>query len=167
MVDRSEFIETAYLKYRHSVFLYFTKYFGGDADKCHDGVQIVFLRALKTFNSKRMHGDNPYKWLMSIARSVAVDMMRKKREVPIDTDANPPPPVPPPSRDTRIEALEHCLELLPEGERTLALEKHANEFTWEELSRMTGISLGTLRYKLQKILERLSKCIEGFLGESR
>ena len=125
-------------------------------ETAEDIVQEAFLR---------LHGHweevaNPRAWLYRTVRNLALNYLRDhKRETvtdePPEWDATDGP-------EEALERLEAAgavrllLAELPEKERRLIHLKYHDEMKYEQISRVTGLSVGNVGYKLHHLLKGLA-----------
>lgn len=140
----------------------------GDAQNARDLTQDIFLRAFRYLNNFR--GDGKFStWLFTIASStcknaLAYYSIREKyaqrdfydpegeggREslqlVPDFTNA----PEPAAMRSATAEALRQALARIPENYRKMIVLRDVNDFSYEEIARITGVSLGTVKSRIAR-----------------
>ena len=66
--------------------------------------------------------------------------------------------------DTRRQALDHCLKLLPPAQRQLLDLRYANDQSIEEIAKNIGRPAGSIRQTLYRIRAALLTCIAGQLA---
>ena len=103
-------------------------------------------------------------WTMMIARSRAIDELRRRRPEPndelvarlVDTSGTAPGP------EALAERwrLAHLLGLLPEDESEVLRLRFYDELTQSEISALTGVALGTVKGRMVRALERLRALID-------
>ena len=59
------------------------------------------------------------------------------------------------------ERLQHCLQLLPERERTVLVMTFFDDSNADEVARAAGITAGNARVVRHRGIERLRRCLEG------
>jgi RNA polymerase sigma-70 factor, ECF subfamily len=95
-------------------------------------------------------------WVLTIARSRAVDELRRRRPEPMDPGTLPEPSVPAPQE----QALErwrvaHLLTRLPAEERELLQLRFYAELSQTEIAAHLDVPLGTVKSRMVRGLERL------------
>jgi RNA polymerase sigma-70 factor, ECF subfamily len=60
------------------------------------------------------------------------------------------------------QAVQHCLQELPVEFRAIAVLSDVEELDYEEISRITGNPLGTVKSRLARARTKLRGCLEGF-----
>jgi RNA polymerase sigma-70 factor (ECF subfamily) len=97
-------------------------------------------------------------WALTIARSRAIDELRRRRPEPHDPAELPEPAVPP--KLPQDEALDrwrmsHLLSRLPSDERRLLELRFYGDLSQTEIATQTGLALGTIKSRMVRGLERL------------
>jgi RNA polymerase sigma-70 factor (ECF subfamily) len=97
-------------------------------------------------------------WALTIARSRAIDELRRRRPEPHDPAELPEPAAPP--RLPQDEALDrwrmaHLLSRLPSDERRLLELRFYGDLSQTEIATQTGLALGTIKSRMVRGLERL------------
>jgi RNA polymerase sigma-70 factor, ECF subfamily len=101
-------------------------------------------------------------WMLTIARSRAIDELRHRRPEPLDPAVLPEDPPEPPPQDAALERwrMAHLLSQLPAEERhVLELRFHAG-LSQTEIEQRTGIALGTIKTRMVRGLERLRALLD-------
>ncbi|MDX6685472.1 MAG: hypothetical protein QOF86_1600 [Baekduia sp.] len=95
-------------------------------------------------------------WLLTIARSRAIDELRRRRPEPLDPDRLPQVPVEAPQDDMLDRwRMSHLLAQLPLDERMLLQLRFYEELSQSEIAERTGLALGTIKGGMVRGLERL------------
>lgn len=68
--------------------------------------------------------------------------------------------------DERIEALESCLEKLPDQDRELVEDCYFEELSMQQQAKRAGRSVGALRQVLYRIRTALRRCVEQALSSA-
>ncbi|HEX7556538.1 MAG TPA: sigma factor-like helix-turn-helix DNA-binding protein, partial [Leptolinea sp.] len=58
--------------------------------------------------------------------------------------------------------VQYCLQQLPADFRAIAVLADVDEMDYEEISRVTGNPLGTVKSRLARSRQKLRGCLEGF-----
>ena len=95
-------------------------------------------------------------WALTIARSRAIDELRRRRPEPLDPATMPEASQPAP-QDAAIDRwrMTHLLSRLPAEERELLQMRFYGELTQTEIAERTGLPLGTIKSRMVRGLERL------------
>lgn len=131
-----------------------------------DVAQEALLRAYQSFD--RLHDRNRFRgWLVRISFRLALDRLRSaKRRERRDALWSQPAHLPPPATAEDVAAsnqfqghLERALEELPEKLRLVLLLSAMDGYTIEEIARMIGVPLGTVKSRIfiarKKLAEKL------------
>jgi RNA polymerase sigma-70 factor (ECF subfamily) len=95
-------------------------------------------------------------WLLTIARSRAIDELRRRRPEPLDPEQLPHVPVDAPQDDMLDRwRMSHLLAQLPIDERMLLQLRFYEELSQSEIAERTGLALGTIKGRMVRGLERL------------
>jgi RNA polymerase sigma-70 factor (ECF subfamily) len=100
-------------------------------------------------------------WVLTIARSRAVDELRRRRPEPVDPDALPDEAAEP-AEDRLLESwrMSHLLGLLPADERRVLELRFYAELSQTEIAGQTGVPLGTVKGRMVRGLERLRELLD-------
>lgn len=119
-----------------------------DRDLAEDLAAETFYRATRAFLGWR--GETPAAWLLSIARNVLVDAVRRRRpESLLDESALAPVEGP----DEAV-AVADLLDRLHEADRRLLVLVHVYGFSCPEVAAMSGTSPGAVRTALYRARAR-------------
>ncbi len=158
---------------RHIKAVYnFVSRFTGANDETDDVVQETFLKAWK--NLKKFREDGNFKtWLFAIGRNAAIDFLRKKKHAAFssfetesgnaltDTLADPAPL----SEELFALAengkiLERALAVLAPAYREVMLLRYQNDFTFDEIGKILGKPLDTVKSQHRRALIALRKILQ-------
>ena len=100
-------------------------------------------------------------WILTIARSRAIDELRRRRPEPQDPGTLPEQPVDAP-QDDLIDRwrVSHLLRQLPEEERRLLELRFYGELSQTEIAARTGLPVGTVKSRMVRGLERLRAALD-------
>lgn len=95
-------------------------------------------------------------WALTIARSRAIDELRRRRPEPCDPADLPEPPTAAP-QDAALDRwrMAHLLSRLPSDERRLLELRFYGDRSQTEIATETGLALGTIKSRMVRGLERL------------
>lgn len=140
----------------------------GEDHLAQDFTQEAFVRAfsrLEEFRGEASFGT----WLYSIATSVALNGLRKRkrfREREIELEDGPVGTVRPDGLEPDLkERLELAIDGLPEGYRTVFLMHDLEGFTHEEIGAALGVQPGTSKSQLFRARAKLREELSAFAGE--
>jgi RNA polymerase sigma-70 factor, ECF subfamily len=148
----------------------------GDFDEAEDAAQKAFISAYQSIGSFR--GGSFRGWLLRTTVNACYDEIRRTKRRPtvsIESRENKestaedgwlPDPDPSPQQISEMkelqQAVQHCLQELPVEFRTIAVLSDVEELDYEEISRITGNPLGTVKSRLARARVKLRGCLEGF-----
>ena len=146
-------------------------------EETEDLVQEAFMKAFKalpSFNEEYAFST----WLYKIAINNCIDHMRKKklktysmntpvqskdgeldREFP-DTSMSPDKSI---LSEEKSNIIETAIDELPENYKTAIIMRHSEEKSYEEISRILNIPLGTVKARIFRAREMLKKKLKGKL----
>ncbi len=131
-----------------------------DAGAAEDVFQLVFgevWRRGADFDPRR---GSLTGWVMTIARSRAIDELRRRRPVPTD-----PARMPETAVESEQDALAErwrvaqLLRTLPDDERELLRLRFYEDLSQTEIAETTGVPLGTVKTRMVRGLERLQNVL--------
>lgn len=137
----------------------------GDNQTCEDLAQEVFLTAyekLGTFDPRRSGFST---WLLTIARNKSINEVRKKRPLYV---AQPPERTGPDrpedlvARGEFFVALDRELLALPLEQRTAFVLAEFERLPYEQIARIEGVRLGTVKSRISRARERLTAALRRF-----
>jgi len=149
----------------------------GSFDEAEDITQKTFISAFQTIRSFR--GGSFKAWLMRIAINACYDEIRRKKRHPaisieagsedpdyIEADYWLPDQSPTPAEISEMKelqsAVQHCLQDLPPDFRMIAVLADVDEMEYEEISRIAGCPMGTVKSRLARARLKLRGCLEEF-----
>lgn len=165
--DEEMFAELA-KRHIKAVYAYALRISGQQQD-AEDIVQESFLKVwknLKRFDARKARFKT---WLMHIVRNTTIDRLRRIEEIPLssfeDDDGDnalesgmtddTPLPDEIAARESDKKELEEALERLSSAEREILLFYHQNDFSFEEMSHITGLPRNTLKSRYRRALAAL------------
>lgn len=152
-----EMLGVLFDRYQTPLFNFYSK-LTGDRVLSEDLVQEVFLRILKYRQSYR--SGTPFRaWIYQIARNARVDHFRKTpRQITLEPEMLPPV-IPGDSAQEKQEAelLHRALMQLPDEKREILLLSRFQELKYEEIARLLGCELGTVKTRIYRALQELRR----------
>lgn len=147
----------------------------GEPQPAEDATQEAFISAYKSLN--RFRGGNFKAWLMRIVTNGCYDELRRRKRRPqssLDelTDGSDSyaflrnADEGPEAHQVRVEmaqAIEHCLEALPDDQRITAVMCDVEGYDYNEIARITSVSLGTVKSRVSRARSKLRDCLQGFM----
>ncbi len=164
-------LEKLIVRHRDRVFgaIYnFTK----DVYLTEDLFQEVFIKVVNKLRAGKYNEEGKFlPWVLRMAHNLCIDNYRKtKRQVSIVTseefDLFEILPVDSTNGEEMIidqqlkDKLRHLLNELPEEQREVVLLRHYFEFSFKEISELTGVSINTALGRMRYALINLRKVIE-------
>jgi len=123
-----------------------------DAERAEDAYQETFLRALQAYR-RLEHGEHLRAWILTIARNVAVDTLRRTR---------PQSDLAEPSADDGRPAYEELAPLtdgLPPKERAAVVLRYGYDLSYEQIASALGSSEDAARQAASTGVRRLRRRI--------
>jgi RNA polymerase sigma factor (sigma-70 family) len=143
--------EKFYEEHRDAVLRELRKTLGRQA--AEDAFQETFLRALRAYGRLR-HAEHLRGWIMTIARRVAVDQLRRREAAPIDAE---PLTV---SRPAYAELGELAGEL-PRKERAAVVLRYGYDLSYATIGAALGSSEEAARQAASSGVRRLRRGLDG------
>ena len=155
-------------RHRHAIYSFAFRMLG-DREQAFDASQEVFIRAyarLETFDPSRRFRP----WLFAIAANTCTDVLRRRRECDVSWDESSASNAPAADAVSPFEAVAKldlqrivaaALQGLSEAERTAVILKHIQGFTYEEISEMTNMPVGTVKSHTYRGRRKLAELLPG------
>jgi RNA polymerase sigma factor (sigma-70 family) len=140
----------------------------GDASLAEELVQDAFTnvwRGAESFETERASFST---WLYRIARNRAVDLDRKRRVRPLSVGDDPLRAVPGgPEPEASVDGWDvaRALSRIPEEHREVLTLAYFEGLTQREISRRTGLPLGTIKSRTTAAIKRLHRTMTNPLAE--
>jgi RNA polymerase sigma-70 factor (ECF subfamily) len=144
----------------------------GERESAADATQDTFIRAYK--NIRRFQGGSFKAWLLRIATNLCYDELRRHQRqrqtslealYVVEEDANPAltaqteSPESYAQRNELAQAIQDCLNRLPPDQRMTAILSDVQGYSYEEITAIARISLGTVKSRLSRARARLRDCL--------
>lgn len=138
----------------------------GDAHLAEDAAQEAFIRAWR--HLPRYRPQSPFhNWLYRIATNVALDVLRREREmVDIDDLALADPEPGPEARlaeKERSEQVGRAVLALPPASRTVLVLREYEGLSYREIAEVLDIPMGTVMSRLNYARNRLRETLAPYL----
>ncbi len=140
----------------------------GDREQAYDAAQETFIRAytrLDTFDQSRRFRS----WLFAIAANICTDLLRSRgsRNITLGADSaihalvtdDMSPPEAAAKRELQM-TVAAALQSLGPAERTVVILKHIHGFSYEEISEMTGMPVGTAKSHAHRARRKLAELLQ-------
>lgn len=131
-----------------------------------EALQDVFVSIWQRAGQFRAERGRPMVWMMSIARYRAIDLLRHERAAPALVPELPErADLTEESREDLSEwlpagVLERCLALLSDSQRRCLELAYVGGASHEDISRVTGNPLGTVKSWIRRGLQSLRQCLD-------
>ncbi|MFL5733968.1 MAG: sigma-70 family RNA polymerase sigma factor [Chloroflexia bacterium] len=138
----------------------------GDPTEAEDAAQEVFVRAwnqLHTFQLDRRFST----WLLSIASHYCIDLLRRRRpaapldDVALYVESDDPAPDEIALQGEQAETVKRMLDRLPEKYRSVTVLRYYNDLSYDEISRVTGLTESAVKTQLHRARRMLAEQILG------
>lgn len=158
--DASSWVRVAVERHQAPLLRYATRLFGGDADRARDVVQDTFVRLM----AQPPAGVDGHvaEWLFTVCRNRTFDVLRKEgrmKRFEAGQVERLTAPEPRPGRTLeRTEQYAAVLQLigrLPHNQQEVVRLKFQNGFSYQEISRITSLSVGNVGFILHTALKAL------------
>lgn len=152
----------AYARYGRATFGFLLKALR-DRAAAEDVQQQVFLEVWQRAPQFDPARGGLFAWVMMIARSRAIDQLRRRIPVPQDPTESPTLETPVESRvDELVEHwhMTELLEQLPHEEAALLRQRFYGGLSQSEIASETGVPLGTVKMRMVSGLRRLRAMME-------
>jgi len=138
----------------------------GRSDLAQDVVQESFVRIWHNASRYEAHVAAPLTWMITITRNLAIDQLRKHRELPLSDLQQDALADESPSAHEQLDsaraasALGHCLERLEGMQRQSITIAYFQGLSASELAHTRDAPLGSVKSWIRRGMERLRRCLE-------
>lgn len=160
--ENHAFVQTAVERHQAPLLRYAARLLHGDADRARDIVQDTFVRLLAQPPAE-IEG-HVAEWLFTVCRNRALDVLRKEGRVSFFAEgqverltASEPRPGSGLERSEAHAAVLKLIERLPRNQQEVVRLKFQNGFSYQEISRITSLSVTNVGFILHTALARLRK----------
>ena len=153
----------------------------GDYDEANDCAQDTFVKVYRSLKDFRFEASFST-WLCTIAantcrnRLKSLEYRTRKKMVRIDPAVNPdgpqtslelkdpaPSPLDQLTRQEQEVALQKAIDALTEDHRTVIILRDIEGLSYEEIAKITGYTLGTVKSKLARARQQLCGQLKGVI----
>jgi RNA polymerase sigma-70 factor (ECF subfamily) len=139
------------------------------APDAEDLVQEAYLRAFRSFES--FQGQDARAWLLTIVRNTCFTFLKKKGEqstAEFDEQTSALADQSPDAESLLVQqatlgSLNHCIESLPLEYREAIVLRELEELSYQQISEIARVPVGTVMSRLARARKRLQQCLEGAL----
>ncbi len=160
--DASSLVRTAVDRHQAPLLRYAARLLGGDVDRARDVVQDTFVR-LMAQRRDQVEG-HLAEWLFTVCRNRALDVLRKEGRMKRFAEGQMEhlsAPEPRPGRELeRAEqqaAILRLIDRLPPNQQEVVRLKFQNGFSYQEISRITELSVGNVGFLLHHAIRALRR----------
>ena len=147
--------QSALIRYAHRLL--------NDGDQARDAVQEAFIKLCRQPREKVQ--DHLLPWLFRVVRNQCLNMLRKEKRMshfdnPDSISVQKKPGQNHPREQRKQETITSLFELvntLPHRQRELVLLKFQQDFSYQEISEVTGLTTGNVGYILHQAIQCLKK----------
>ncbi len=138
----------------------------GRRDLAEEVVQESFVRIWHNASRYEAHVSAPLTWMITLTRNLAIDQLRKHRELPLSDAQQDAMTDESPSAHEQLDsaraasALGHCLERLDGMQRQSITIAYFQGLSASELAHTLGAPLGSVKSWIRRGMERLRRCLE-------
>jgi len=126
----------------------------GDAADTEDVVQEVFLQVWRQADRYDPGRGTPEAWLVTIARTRALDRLRRRIARREQSDETAPTPAHTPATESGVAVRKALATLSPDQRRAVELAYYSG-LTQAEIAEVLGTPLGTIKTRIRTALIRL------------
>lgn len=136
----------------------------GQRDQAEEVLQEAFVRIWHRAGEYHEERGSPMAWMLTIARYLALDVLRARRST-ISSEEHEvadgrPGPYELSLRDGDARALNGCIEELSDEQRSSILMCYYRGFTHEQLAAALDTPLGTIKSWIRRGLGYLKRCMQ-------
>ncbi len=134
-----------------------------DRHLCEDLAQEAFLAAYRNLQTYDPARAAFLTWLLTIARNLCINQLKSRRVQSADSLPDPIDDHRPESqleRDELCERLDAALCSLPVEQRTVFVLGSIMELPYDQIARIEGVELGTVKSRMHRARKKLAEMIE-------
>lgn len=136
------------------------------SDLAEEVLQEAFVRIWHNASRYNENLSAPMTWMVNITRNLAIDQLRKHREVPLTDDQADLLIDESPSAHEQLDsqrearALERCLDTLEGMQRKSIITAYFHGVSNTDLATQLAAPLGSVKSWIRRGMERLRRCLE-------
>lgn len=133
--------------------------------EAEDTLQDVYLRIWNKAGRYAATGHSPMTWLITVARNLAIDRLRARRDGGVDLDAageiaeSRPGPEAAAIAASEGRRIADCFDELPQDRAAAVRAAYLDGASYQFLAERHGVPLNTMRTWLRRSLIRLRECL--------
>lgn len=162
MISKEKLLEEIWKNYHSRLQVYVLNFYKGDEDVT-DVVSEILLKAFEkihTYNSSYAFST----WIYSLARHSAIDLMRKKRVLGDSLSGLESSDTYSPEilqmKSTERELIRQSVTELDSRDREIVFLHFYEELNYKDISEITGLPEGTIKYRMSEIRKKLKPILE-------
>jgi RNA polymerase sigma-70 factor (ECF subfamily) len=153
--SRVEYLESLYYQHGPAILRYLKRLV--DRQTAEDLLQDTFVQALSHFD--RLDSVVSVKaWLFTVARHIALNSLRRKQVIASTSWEQLVRHSP--QEDQRLESIRQAIKELPDEHRETVLLRWQDQLSYDEISEVLKIPVGTVRSRLHNSIGKLRKLLE-------
>jgi len=136
-----------------------------DRAEAEDALQETFVRIWQKSNTYAANGYSPMTWLITLARNLAIDKLRKRKAGSVDidevydlADSGPTPEAAAAASSERAQ-IDGCLDELEPDRAGAVRDAYLEGHSYNELAAKYDVPLNTMRTWLRRSLAKLKDCL--------
>lgn len=135
----------------------------GQREQAEEALQEAFIRIWHHAGEYHEERGSPMAWMLTIARYLALDMIRRRKRTTAmdgDTPDERSGPYELSLQAANAQALKGCIEELSEQQRSSILMCYYRGYTHEQLAEVLDTPLGTVKSWVRRGLHYLKRCLQ-------
>jgi len=149
------------IRYAHSIL--------GDQGRAQDCVQDTFIKLCKQKRDKVE--DHLLPWLFRVLRNHCLNTLRKEKRMSplneLESEQIPDSTTPDPRRAETVQSLFEMVDTLPARQRECVLLKFQQDFSYQEIADITGLTVSNVGYILHQAVKALKSQWEILQGKEQ
>lgn len=169
-MEQQAFLERAIEQYGKATYNFAYRLTGNDAD-ASDLTQDAFIRVYRAWESFRP-GTSFLSWIYRIVTNLHRDELRRRKgryQEEIPDDGGPAPSIEPIEEYVEgylSEPVSKALAELSQEQRRIVLLADVEECSYQEIGKIVGCSVGTVRSRLHRARGQLRKLVKRYMKSS-
>jgi len=161
-VHKEELFQEIWITYHPRLQVYLSQFFADSQDKT-DLVSDILLKVFESI--EKYNRDYSFStWIYTVARNYSIDLLRKKKvQYEIFDDFAISDNITPESlllRDSEQKLIKQALTILSSVDRELIFLHFYEGLKYREISEITGMPEGTIKYRMYESKKKLKKQLE-------
>ncbi len=140
--------------------------FSGSREFAEEGTQEVFFRMFKSIKKIKGKKEDFEKYLYTIAKNYSIDHYRKNKNINIIEDKDYLIPRWDPDFETK-DLVWRGINQLEEEDRELIILREIEGYSYEEISNLLDIPMGTVKSRINRVRLKLAEIIKSLQGRKQ